>query len=181
MKTLERLQMNNQTRYKDLINEEPDFPKKGKSYKDISPLLKHGNMYRLALMNMLQGYNNDLWAGVESRGFLIASGLSQINGGGVLMIRKPGKLPPPVAHKRYSLEYGQDSLEVQPNTEESEKSVVLVDDVLATGGTLKASYELLTENGYNVLGISVLIDLLYLHEKDFSIDGHKVHSVVQYK
>ena len=97
------------------------------------------------------------------------------------MIRKPGKLPPPVAHKRYSLEYGQDSLEVQPNTEESEKSVVLVDDVLATGGTLKASYELLTENGYNVLGISVLIDLLYLHEKDFSIDGHKVHSVVQYK
>ena len=132
--------------YKDYITEVPDFPEDGISYKDISPLLKHGNMYRLALMKMLQGHNNELWAGVESRGFLIASGLSQLNGGGVLMIRKPGKLPPPVVHKRYFLEYGQDALEVQPNTEEHKKSVVLVDDVLATGGTLKASYELLTNN-----------------------------------
>ena len=167
-------------KYKKYITEVPDFPVEGISFKDISPLLKHGNMYRLALMDMLQGHNNDLWAGVESRGFLIASGLSQLNGGGVLMIRKPGKLPPPIAHKRYFLEYGQDALEVQPNTEESTKTVVLVDDVLATGGTLKASYELLNNNGYEVLGISVLIDLQYLHEKDFSIDDHKVSSVIQY-
>jgi adenine phosphoribosyltransferase len=167
-------------KYKDYITEVPDFPEEGISFKDISPLLKHGNVYRLALMKMLQGHNNELWAGVESRGFLIASGLSQLNGGGVLMIRKPGKLPPPVVHKRYFLEYGQDALEVQPNTEEHKKSVVLVDDVLATGGTLKASYELLTNNGYEVLGISVLIDLQYLHEKDFSIDDHKVSSVIQY-
>jgi adenine phosphoribosyltransferase len=167
-------------KYKKYITEVPDFPEEGISFKDISPLLKHGNVYRLALMDMLQGHNNDLWAGVESRGFLIASGLSQLNGGGVLMIRKPGKLPPPIAHKRYFLEYGQDSLEVQLNTEESTKTVVLVDDVLATGGTLKASYELLNNNGYEVLGISVLIDLQYLHEKDFSIDDHKVSSVIQY-
>ena len=168
-------------KYKKYIREVPDFPEEGISFKDVSPLLKHGNMYRLALMDMLQGHNNDLWAGVESRGFLIASGLSQLNGGGVLMIRKPGKLPPPVAHKRYFLEYGQDSLEVPPNEEKYTKSVVLVDAVLATGGTLKASYDLLTNNGYEVLGISVLIDLLYLHEKDFSIDGHKVTSVIQYE
>jgi len=168
-------------KYKKYIREVPDFPEEGISFKDISPLLESGNMYRLALMDMLRGYNNDLWAGVESRGFLIASGLSQINGGGVLMIRKPGKLPPPIAHKRYFLEYGQDSLEVQLNTSENLKSVVLVDDVLATGGTLQASYDLLTNNGYEVLGISVLIDLLYLHEKDFSIGGHKVHSVIQYE
>jgi len=168
-------------KYKKYITEVPDFPEEGISFKDISPLLKHGNMYRLALMDMLQGHNNDLWAGVESRGFLIASGLSCVHGGGILMIRKPGKLPPPVAHKRYFLEYGQDSLEVQPNTEESTKSVVLVDDVLATGGTLKASYELLTTNGYTVKGISVLIDLQYLHEKDFSIGGLPVHSVIQYE
>jgi len=168
-------------KYKKYIREVPDFPKEGISFKDISPLLESGNMYRLALMDMLQGYNNDLWAGVESRGFLIASGLSQINGGGVLMIRKPGKLPPPIAHKKYSLEYGQDSLEVQLNTSENLKSVVLVDDVLATGGTLKASYDLLTNNGYEVLGITVLIDLLYLHDKDFSIGGLPVHSVIQYE
>ena len=168
-------------KYKKYIREVPDFPKEGISFKDISPLLESGNMYRFALMDMLQGYNNDLWAGVESRGFLIASGLSQINGGGVLMIRKPGKLPPPIAHKRYFLEYGQDSLEVQLNTSENLKSVVLVDDVLATGGTLKASYDLLTNNGYEVLGITVLIDLLYLHDKDFSIGGLPVHSVIQYE
>ena len=88
--------MNKETYYKDLINEVPDFPKKGVSFKDISPLLASTHMFRLALMDMLQGHNNDLWAGVDSRGFLFASGLSQINGGGVLMIRKKGKLPPPV-------------------------------------------------------------------------------------
>ena len=173
--------MNNQTRYKDLINEVPDFPEKGISFKDISPLLKHGNMYRLALMNMLQGHNNDLWAGVESRGFLIASGLSQINGGGVLMIRKKGKLPRPVGSSPIQTEYSYDTLEIQPNTGEHRKSVVLVDDVLATGNTLESSYELLVNNGYDVLGVSVFIDLLYLHDEDFTVGGHKVHSVIQYK
>ena len=85
--------MIDQQRYKDLINEVSDFPKDGVSFKDISPLLESGNMFRLALHDMLQGHNNEIWAGVDSRGFLFASGLSQINGGGVLMIRKKGKLP----------------------------------------------------------------------------------------
>ena len=76
---------------------------------------------------------------------------------------------------------GSGSVEFNYTAATGNETKNLIDDVLATGGTLKASYELLTENGYTVLGISVLIDLLYLHEKDFSIDGHKVHSVVQYK
>ncbi len=180
--------MKNSNKYKKYITEVPDFPVEGISFKDISPLLGSGSMFRLALFDMLKDYHPsekirsvDMFAGVESRGFLIASGLSCVHGGGILMIRKPGKLPPPVAHKRYFLEYGQDSLEVQPNTEESTKSVVLVDDVLATGGTLKASYELLTTNGYTVKGISVLIDLQYLHEKDFSIGGLPIHSVIKYE
>ena len=83
--------MNKDKEYKNLINEVPDFPKDGVSFKDISPLLAHKNMFRLALFDMLQGHNNDLWAGVDSRGFLFASGLSQINGGGILMIRKKGQ------------------------------------------------------------------------------------------
>ncbi len=173
--------MINQQRYKDLINEVSDFPKDGVSFKDISPLLSSGNMFRLALYDMLQGHNNDLWAGVDSRGFLFASGLSQVNGGGVLMIRKKGKLPPPVCSIPINTEYSYGFLEIQPNSGEHRKSVVLVDDVLATGNTLIASHELLVNNGYDVIGVSVLIDLLYLHDKDFTIGGHKVHSVIQYE
>tara|TARA_B100000287_G_scaffold376622_1_gene377874 strand:- start:262 stop:783 length:522 start_codon:yes stop_codon:yes gene_type:complete len=173
--------MIDQQKYKDLINEVPDFPKDGVSFKDISPLLAHKNMFRLALYDMLQGHNNELWAGVDSRGFLFASGLSQVNGGGVLMIRKKGKLPPPVCSTPIKTEYSYESLEIQPNTGEHRKSVVLVDDVLATGNTLVASHELLVSNGYNVLGVAVLIDLLYLHDKDFTVGGHKVHSVIQYE
>jgi|21_taG_2_1085346.scaffolds.fasta_scaffold00160_8 adenine phosphoribosyltransferase len=165
--------------FKDNIADVPDFPKDGINYKDISPVIAIPHMFRLALLNMLQGHNNELWAGVESRGFIFAAGLSGVNGGGVLMIRKKGKLPPPVIGKEYSLEYGTDTLEVKPAGER--KSVVLVDDVLATGGTLKASYDVLKLAGYNVLGIAVFIDLQYLHEEDFTIDGHKVHSAVQYK
>ena len=173
--------MIDQQRYKDLINEVSDFPKDGVSFKDISPLLESGNMFRLALHDMLQGHNNEIWAGVDSRGFLFASGLSQINGGGVLMIRKKGKLPPTVSSIPINTEYSYDSLEIQPNAGEHRKSVVLVDDVLATGNTLESSYELLVNNGYDVLGVAVLIDLLYLHDTDFTVGGHKVHSVVQYE
>ena len=173
--------MNREIYYKDLINEVPDFPKKGVSFKDISPLLAHKNMFSLALYDMLQGHNNDLWAGVDSRGFLFAAGLAGVNGGGVLMIRKKDKLPPPVCSSPIQTEYSYDSLEIQPNTGENRKSVVLVDDVLATGNTLNASYDLLVNNGYDVLGVSVFIDLLYLHDEDFTVGGHKVHSVIQYK
>jgi len=164
--------------FKKHILEVPDFPKDGVNYKDISPLISQPNLFRLALLGMLQGHNNELWAGIESRGFLFAAGLSGVNGGGVLMIRKKDKLPPPVIGKEYSLEYGTDTLEVKPAGER--KSVVLVDDVLATGGTLKASYDVLKMAGYDVIGISVLIDLQYLHEEDFTVGGHKVHSVIQY-
>ena len=173
--------MNKETYYKDLINEVPDFPKKGVSFKDISPLLASTHMYRLALMDMLQGHNNDLWAGVDSRGFLFAAGLAGVNGGGVLMIRKKDKLPPPVCSSPIQTEYSYDSLEIQPNSGEHRKSVVLVDDVLATGNTLNVSHDLLVNNGYDVLGVAVFIDLLYLHDKDFKVGNHKVHSVVQYK
>ena len=166
-------------KYKKYIREVPDFPEDGISFKDVSPLLKHGNMYRLALLDMLHGHNNELWAGVESRGFLIASGLSQLNGGGVLMIRKPGKLPPPIVHKRYFLEYGQDALEVQPNTEEHKKSVVLVDDVLATGGTLAASGQLLDKLEAEIVGISVLAELSFLQGRK-KLPDCRFEAVIEY-
>ena len=167
--------MNKDKEYKNLINEVPDFPKDGVSFKDISPLLAHKNMFRLALFDMLQGHNNDLWAGVDSRGFLFASGLSQVNGGGVLMIRKKGKLPPPVCSTPIKTEYSYESLEILSISGEHRQSVVLVDVVLGTGNTLESSYELLVNNGYDVLGVVVLIDLLYLHDKDFTVGLSLIH------
>ena len=97
------------------------------------------------------------------------------------MIRKKGKLPPPVCSSVVKTEYSYDSLEIQPNSGDHRKSVVLVDDVLATGNTLVTAHNLLNTNGYDVLGVAVFIDLLYLHDKDFTVGGHKVHSVIQYE
>ena len=168
--------------YKDFITEVSDFPKPGISFKDISPLLAEQETFRSALVDMGAMVDlPDYWVGIDARGFIFASALATYFGGGVVLARKKGKLPPPVSSVSYNSEYSYNSLEINPNPLNERTPIILVDDVLATGATLKASYELLTNNGYDVKGIGVLIDLLYLHEKDFIINGHKVGSVIQYE
>jgi len=152
--------------YKHLINEIADWPKEGVSFKDISPLLK-SKEFKNAVRNLGEQFDLDSvdhFVGIDSRGFIFASALSVLFDKGLVLVRKKGKLPPPVVTKQYSLEYGEDSLEIAPGI----GNVVIIDDVLATGGTLKATKELCSRAGYNVLDCGVLIDLKFLHDDDIS-------------
>lgn len=157
--------------FKKYINEIPDFPKPGVSFKDISPLLK-SSWFPYVIHNMvgLVEYPN-YWVGIDSRGFIFASALASSNGGGLILCRKKGKLPPPTISQTYSLEYGEDTLEIQPG----KGTVVIVDDVYATGGTMNAAEELCKKAGYEVIDKLVLIDLKFLHNPT------NIKSLIQYE
>ncbi len=157
--------------WKKFVNEIPDFPQPGVSFKDVSPLLKSPLFpHTIEEMKSLVKHP-DYWVGIDSRGFIFASAIAASNGGGFIMCRKKGKLPPPVVSQTYSLEYGEDTLEMQPGT----GRVVIVDDVYATGGTMTAVEELCKKAGYEVVDKLVLIDLKYLHEPN------NVKSLIQYE
>jgi adenine phosphoribosyltransferase len=144
--------------WKKFINEIPDFPQPGISFKDVSPLLK-SPLFPHAIEEMKNLVKHpDYWVGIDSRGFIFASALASTNGG-LVMCRKKGKLPPPIISETYSLEYGEDTLEIQPG----KGKVVIVDDVYATGGTMSAAEKLCEKAGYTVVGKLVLIDLTFLH------------------
>ena len=160
--------MNTHRDWKSYIEEIPDFPKEGISFKDISPLLKDQGAFRSAIVSMGDltiGENKppDVWIGIDARGFLFAGALACYFGGGVVMCRKKGKLPPPVVSESYSLEYDTSTLEMKDGIPDGNKgTAVIVDDVLATGGTLRAVNVLANEAGYDVKDNLVLIDLKYV-------------------
>jgi len=162
--------------YKDYITEVPDFPEEGVNFKDISPLLANQKLFEECIdeMGMLVDMP-DYWVGIDARGFLFASALSMIHGGGVVMCRKAGKLPPPVTRKRYQLEYGTEWIEMKEGT----GTAVIVDDVLATGGTLRATNDLAKMVGYDVIDNLVLIDLQYVPRVE--IFDLEVKSLIQYE
>jgi adenine phosphoribosyltransferase len=156
----------------------PDFPKPGVLFRDISRLLRERFAQTIKAMEAL--FTPEQWAGaaavagIESRGFILASALAARRGKGFVPVRKKGKLPPPVVDIHYDLEYGSGVLEMQ----RGEGRLLLVDDVLATGGTLRASAELCRRAGYEVGGIGVLIDLRFLN--DFGWQGMRARSVMCY-
>ena len=161
--------------YKRFIKEIPDFPIKGVNFKDISPLLADEETFRSALVDMGRRVRNpDYWIGIDSRGYLFSSGLATYFGGGVICARKEGKTAGDKISISYDLEYGSATLEMQ----EGEGQVVIVDDVLATGGTLQATNDLAKQAGYTVVGNLVLVDLKYVPRVDnFNLD---VRSIIQY-
>jgi adenine phosphoribosyltransferase len=142
-----------------------DFPQPGVVFKDIAPLLADGRSFRAviaALADHARGCGQvDLVAGVEARGFLIAGALGAELGCGVVAVRKAGKLPPPTVRRSYQLEYGSAVLEVPVGVLDGQR-VFLVDDVLATGGTLRAAVALLVQAGATVTGLGVLLELRFL-------------------
>jgi adenine phosphoribosyltransferase len=160
------------------IGEIPDFPRPGILFRDIAPLLRSHFDATLnaldALISPSEWAEFDAVAGVESRGFILAAALAARRGKGFVPVRKKGKLPPPVVDVAYDLEYGTGVLEMQ----RGEGRLLLVDDVLATGGTLRASADLCLEAGYRVDGLVVLIDLRIC--PDFVWRELRAKSVINY-
>jgi len=162
--------------YKDYITEVDNFPIDGVSFKDISPLLANEGVFKSAIRDMGSRVRiPDYWVGIDARGFIFASALSIYYGGGVVMCRKEGKLPPPTRTYGYNTEYSEDVLELKEGSGE----VVIVDDVLATGGTIQTVNRLVENAGYNVVGNVVFIDLRYVPRIDNF--GLTVRSVVDYE
>ena len=163
---------------KRLIWDVPDFPKPGILFRDISPLLRSHFTETIAAMDALftaaEWRAVDAVAGIESRGFILAAAMAAKRHKGFVPIRKQGKLPPPVVDVPYALEYGTGVLEMQ----RGEGTLFLVDDVLATGGTLAASATLAKRAGYDVAALGVLIDLKLVH--DFQWEGMKARTVIEY-
>jgi adenine phosphoribosyltransferase len=150
---------------KDHIRSIPDFPKPGILFYDISTLLRHPDAWQVAMgrmANRVIRHQPDLLAGIESRGFLLAAPLALKLGCGFVMIRKPGKLPGATIGLDYALEYGTDRIEIQADAVQPGQRVVIVDDLLATGGTLAAGISLLRSAGAVVPAAATLIELTFL-------------------
>ncbi|MFZ3228707.1 MAG: adenine phosphoribosyltransferase [Pseudobdellovibrio sp.] len=165
--------------YKSLIREVPGFPIPGVLFRDVSPLLQNAEAFSQMATDFSQLIdlkNVDLFVGIEARGFIFASLLAAKFNKGFLPLRKAGKLPPPVLFESYDLEYGKATLEMAPTT--TSKKVVICDDVLATGGTLKASILLCERAGYEVVDLLVLINLKFLNQMTFK--NSEVKSLIQY-
>ncbi|MBN8536030.1 MAG: adenine phosphoribosyltransferase [Deltaproteobacteria bacterium] len=162
---------------KKYIHSVPDFPIKDVLFRDISPLLKSSEALDFVAKKLIEKINFnevDYIAGIESRGFILAMLLAAKTNKGFIPIRKAGKLPPPVVYEKYSLEYGQASLELNPG----KGRIVILDDVLATGGTLLAAVSLAEKAGYQVLDVAVLINLTFLNNIEFN--HQKIYSLIEY-
>jgi adenine phosphoribosyltransferase len=167
---------------KNYIRDIPGFPKEGIIFHDITPLLQNAKAFEAAvdeMANVLKGKQIDYLVGIEARGFIFASALAMKLGTGLVIVRKPGKLPYVTINASYNLEYGSDSLEVHRDAIHEGSGVVLVDDLLATGGTAAAAGDLIGQLGGEVLGYCFLVELTDLGGKKL-LEPHPVWSILQY-
>ena len=166
-----------------LILDVPDFPKPGVMYKDFTPLLKDPGALALAvelMANPYRGKGVKCVVGAESRGFILGTANAQALSAGIVPIRKPSKLPSAVHAQDYDLEYGSDRVELHADAIEPGDGVLLVDDLLATGGTLDACGHLLKQCGAELVGVTVLIELEFLKGRERLEHLGDIHAVVQY-
>jgi adenine phosphoribosyltransferase len=167
---------------KSKIRNVPDFPKAGILFYDITTLLQDPAGLRAALDGLSVPFKDaaiDVVVGVESRGFIFGAAVADRLGTGFAPVRKPGKLPSTCLRATYDLEYGSDSLEIHADAVRNGQRVLIVDDLLATGGTAKATSDLVSRLGGTVHAIAFLIELEALHGRD-KLPGQRVHTVLKY-
>jgi len=167
---------------KSLIREVLDFPKPGILFYDITTLLKDRDGFKGVIDGLKDHYRNtgvDLVIGIEARGFIFAPALAYALGAGFVPIRKPKKLPSERVSVSYDLEYGTDSLEIHKDALDPGHRVLIVDDLLATGGTAAAATRLIEQCGGKVAGVGVMVELTFLNGRK-KLDGYDVFSLLQY-
>lgn len=168
---------------KSKIRDIPDFPKKGILFKDITTVLNDSEAFRKSIDSIYELYKDqeiDYIAGIESRGFIFGSALAYKLGVGFIPIRKPGKLPAKTEKVIYELEYGTDSLEVHADAITNGNRVLVVDDLLATGGTADAAVKLIKKIGGEVIGLAFLVELEFLKGREKLPDECKISTIISF-
>ena len=164
------------------IRHVPDFPKAGILFYDITTLLQDPAGFKLAIDSVTAPFTDagiDIVVGIESRGFIFGSAVADRLSAGFAPVRKPGKLPSTTMRASYDLEYGSDALEIHDDAVKAGQRVLIVDDLLATGGTAKAASELVQRLGGDVHALAFLIELVGLNGRD-KLAGHRLHTVLKY-
>jgi adenine phosphoribosyltransferase len=164
------------------VRDVPDFPKEGILFKDVMPLIADAEYFAESIRQLAawsRPRSPDLVLGAEARGFIFGGALAYELGAGFVPARKPGKLPWETIEATYELEYGTDSLQIHRDAIGEGSRVIVLDDVLATGGTAKAKCELVEQLGGEVVGVVFLIELTFLNGRD-RLTGYDVHSLIQY-
>lgn len=167
---------------KDKIRTIEDYPEKGISFKDITTLLKDGEAFSYMIDKLAETMKDkefDLIVGPESRGFIVGTPLSYVTKRGFIPVRKPGKLPGETIKYEYDLEYGSDALEIHKDAIKPGQKVLITDDLLATGGTLRSVVKLVEELGGEIVGILCLIELTYLEGRKL-LNDYDVRTLIKY-
>ena len=164
------------------IREIPDWPKKGILFYDVTTLLKQGRCFEQAINALVEPYKNkqvDLVIGIEARGFIFAPSVAYALKSGFVPVRKPGKLPAATLQVDYALEYGTDRLEIHKDAVEPGQRVLIVDDLIATGGTAQAVAQMVETMGGSVVGLNFVVELTFLNGRD-KLRKYDVHSILKY-
>jgi adenine phosphoribosyltransferase len=164
------------------VRDVPDFPREGIVFKDVMPLIADAEYFRESVVQLAEWARPrrpDIILGAEARGFIFGAALAYELGAGFVPARKPGKLPWETIEATYELEYGTDSLQIHRDAFGSGARVIVLDDVLATGGTAHAKVELVEQLGGIVVGVMFVIELTFLHGRD-RLQGYDVHSLIEY-
>ena len=167
---------------KSLIRDIPNFPRQGIVFKDITPLLKDATAFRLAcnqLADKFEGIKVDQVVGIESRGFILSPAIAYRLQAGFVPVRKKGKLPAEKTNVSYQLEYGEDSLEIHVDAIQQGTRLIIIDDLLATGGTAEAAIRLVEQLGGAVLGLAFLVELEFLKGRE-RLKHYPVYSLINY-